>query len=577
MHVSPGMTRRVGRPMLFVALGLACILYLWKTEHFTFTATRTIVSGDDYSPPDYSSPNYSSPNYSPFYGGGSTRPIDISSDPLPNATLSERLDAWERAPAPASAEYARWNAEQCDTNIHNQQNWYLLNTYGGEWATHDMSTVIRIRTELINYMRTVDGGYEMNSATNLHGHGIVMLAGDGASLMRVYWSVSMIRSYRCNLPIYVYHFEDEKPALDNPLRLKLEALNVILVTVEGSQKAKTGKNYHLKAHAIIRAPFQHVLYLDSDSIPVRDPKYMFTAPNYLRLGVYFTPDYFKTSATNPLWAVAGIKCRNEWEVESGQFFIDKARHMDVLLLSRYMLSRHEQYFKYSDGDKDIFRWALLMLRKRWAVPGRYVAAGSFPQDVETGYCGHTMIQHDSYGAPFTIHWNLLKQHYPAFTALGTTWGRSKQLPMFNTWPATPATARLNEPVDKPNDTDRRGLGDIDCDMLADADEAGHARAPAKEMIMRRAVREQGVNSFWHGGNGSPFCLGLDYSDIRPQSRKAQDAADRRAGDTVGSETKGVWPDWSNPFEIVSWADDPHLNNFENTLYTRFQFDVRYEP
>ncbi|BEI95014.1 uncharacterized protein CcaverHIS019_0705950 [Cutaneotrichosporon cavernicola] len=480
------MTRRVGRPMLFVALGLACILYLWKTEHFTFTATRTIVSGDDYSPPDYSSPNYSSPNYSPFYGGGSTRPIDISSDPLPNATLSERLDAWERAPAPASAEYARWNAEQCDTNIHNQQNWYLLNTYGGEWATHDMSTVIRIRTELINYMRTVDGGYEMNSATNLHGHGIVMLAGDGASLMRVYWSVSMIRSYRCNLPIYVYHFEDEKPALDNPLRLKLEALNVILVTVEGSQKAKTGKNYHLKAHAIIRAPFQHVLYLDSDSIPVRDPKYMFTAPNYLRLGVYFTPDYFKTSATNPLWAVAGIKCRNEWEVESGQFFIDKARHMDVLLLSRYMLSRHEQYFKYSDGDKDIFRWALLMLH-------------------------------------------------------------------------------------------RRGLGDIDCDMLADADEAGHARAPAKEMIMRRAVREQGVNSFWHGGNGSPFCLGLDYSDIRPQSRKAQDAADRRAGDTVGSETKGVWPDWSNPFEIVSWADDPHLNNFENTLYTRFQFDVRYEP
>ncbi|BEJ18266.1 hypothetical protein CspHIS471_0705430 [Cutaneotrichosporon sp. HIS471] len=125
-----------------------------------------------------------------------------------------------------------------------------------------------------------------------------------------------------------------------------------------------------------------------------------------------------------------------------------------------------------------------------------------------------------------------------------------------------------------------GLGDIDCDMLADADEEGHARAPAQEMIMRRAVREQGVNSFWHGGDGSPFCLGLEYTDIRPQWRRDQDEADRRVGD-VGSDPdakrKGVWPDWSDPFEIVHWADDPHLNNFENTLYTRFQFDVRYEP
>lgn len=67
------------------------------------------------------------------------------------------------------------------------------------------------------------------------------------------------------------------------------------------------------------------------------------------------------------------------------------------------------------------------------------------------------------------------------------------------FPATPATARLGEPATKPLDDEERGLGDVDCDMLADADESGKARMPAKEMIMRRAARERGVKVRYHGG------------------------------------------------------------------------------
>lgn len=204
-----------------------------------------------------------------------------------------------------------------------------------------------------------------------------------------------------------YHFENERPADDDPMRLKLEALNVTLVAVEGIHKAAKGKSYHLKAHGIIMAPWRHVLYLDSDSIPVRDPRYMWESPNYVRLGVYMTPDYWKTAASNPLWAVSGVKCRNEWENEAGQILVDKSRHMDALLLSRYMLANHDEWFKYSDGDKDILlRWTLIMLRKRWGVPGRYVSAGALPRDTQTGYCGHSMIQHDSWGEVFTVSCNV---------------------------------------------------------------------------------------------------------------------------------------------------------------------------
>lgn len=109
-----------------------------------------------------------------------------------------------------------------------------------------------------------------------------------------------------------------------------------------------------------------------------------------------------------------------------------------------------------------------------------------------------MLQHDSYGDPLFVHYNLLKQ-IPSGVGRGYSWGKTKQLPLFNLWPAEPSTARLGEPVDRPVDDGRRGLGDIDCDMLADADEFGRARAEAKEMIMRRAARERGVKVRYHGG------------------------------------------------------------------------------
>ena len=142
---------------------------------------------------------------------------------------------------------------------------------------------------------------------------------------------------------------------------------------------------------------------------------------------------------------------------------------------------------------------MLALRKRWGVPGRWVGAGALPSGTASGeFCAHTMIQYDSWGEPLFVHYNLLKQ-IPSGVGRGYSWGRTKHLPLFNLWPATPSTARKGEPEEKPEDDDLPGLGDVDCDMLADADESGRARSPAKEMIMRRAVREQGVKVRYHGG------------------------------------------------------------------------------
>ncbi|TYJ56265.1 hypothetical protein B9479_002950 [Cryptococcus floricola] len=485
------------------------------------------------------------------------------------------------------------------------------------WSSLNRSSIHLHRTELITHLETLLDAGRMEEYGE--GRGVVMVAGNADTLMRVKWSVEMMRSYGSELPVLIYHFPSEAPAEDDPIRTTLASLNAHLISAPGQTKdTHKTKSYHLKALAITSCPFRHVLYLDSDSIPTRDPEYMFDAPNYRRLGVWMTPDYWKTGANNPIWAILGVKCRNEWEMETGQMFVDKKRHLDVFLLVQYMLERHDFWFTFSDGDKDIFRWALLALRKRWAIPGRWVGAAALPSGTASGdFCAHTMLQHDSWGAPLFVHYNLLKQ-IPSGVGRGFSWGRTKQLPLFNTWPATPATARLGEPASKPADDELPGLGEEDCDMLADAGEDGRARAGAKEMVMRRAARERGVKVKYHGGWISALCIDLEYIDPRPQERQDEDREAREAVAAAAAAESGesgsaspeapvaratkdeshaegaetdvehakekekqegeeeeeeplwegvVYPDWrQSPIEVVQWRDDEHLKTFEKTLY-----------
>lgn len=106
-----------------------------------------------------------------------------------------------------------------------------------------------------------------------------------------------------------------------------------------------------------------------------------------------------------------MQCRDEWTTEAGQLLVSKRRHLDMLVLVAHMLSRWEFFFTLSDGDKDLFRYALLALRKRWAVPGRHLGAASWRHDgdlTSKRWCGHTMMQYDHNGVVAFVHANLIK-------------------------------------------------------------------------------------------------------------------------------------------------------------------------
>jgi hypothetical protein len=116
----------------------------------------------------------------------------------------------------------------------------------------------------------------------------------------------------------------------------------------------------------------------------------------------------------------------------------------------------------------------------------------------SGWCGHTMTQFDAYGDPLFVHYNLMKQ-IPSGIGRGFSWGRMKQMPLFNAFPPERKHAHANELPYSDHDLALPGLGNVDADMLADADDQGYARAPAREEIRRRAARERGVKANFHGG------------------------------------------------------------------------------
>jgi hypothetical protein len=110
-----------------------------------------------------------------------------------------------------------------------------------------------------------------------------------------------------------------------------------------------------------------------------------------------------------------------------------------------------------------------------------------------------MLQHDAWGQPLFVHYNLLKQ-IPSGVGRGFSWGRTKQMPLFNVSPPPESQGIDGDRRDvTANEHGMSGIGDVDCDMLADADDMGVARSPARIEVRRRAARERGLKARYHGG------------------------------------------------------------------------------
>ena len=244
-----------------------------------------------------------------------------------------------------------------------------------------------------------------------------MVAG-GDILASALVTVSMLRQLGSRLPIELWHLRDEISEHDLEIIHSLHVVTrafedfVSKADLEPIQSNVGMRVFQLKPLAILYSSFEEVLLIDSDNAPLRNPDSLFESKEYQSTGSLFWPDFWKSSASNPIWKIVGAsnEVQGSWEQESGQILINKKSSWYAINLCVHFNS--EFYMRLLNGDKETFRFAWIASNATYAmIPVSPAAVGtekSLHDAKAHGFCGHTMLQHDPAGVPVFAHHNQLK-------------------------------------------------------------------------------------------------------------------------------------------------------------------------
>jgi hypothetical protein len=208
----------------------------------------------------------------------------------------------------------------------------------------------------------------------------------------------MLRKWGCRLPIQLWHLGPQE--LDDTMRtlvrpLGVECVDALARTERHPLRMLNG--WILKPYAIAQSPFQEVLLLDADNVPLVDPTFLFETPEYAETGAIFWPDYPRPEPPPQVWQFCGIPFRSEPPFETGQVVIDKQRCWEPLRLTLWFNEHADFFYQHVYGDKETFHLAFRKLDRPYAMP-------SPPMHPLTG----TMCQHDFGGRRIFQHRNTAK-------------------------------------------------------------------------------------------------------------------------------------------------------------------------
>ncbi len=229
------------------------------------------------------------------------------------------------------------------------------------------------------------------------GRGVV-IAGGGRYLPCVWVTVKKLRYLGCTLPVQVWHLgEGEMDPFFSRLLAPLGAQTVDARRMEAQVPARILRGWELKGYATAFCPFQEVLFLDADCVPLRNPEECFRWPEYQERGAVFWPDFDHPNVmgrmSRTLCDDLGVPWRDEPAFESGQFLVHKGRCWGELMLAWWILEHSDFYFSHFYGDKEAFHVAWRKLGTEYAMPPR-------PPGWD---CGHTIVQHDFRGRRLFLH------------------------------------------------------------------------------------------------------------------------------------------------------------------------------
>jgi FkbM family methyltransferase len=228
--------------------------------------------------------------------------------------------------------------------------------------------------------------------------GIVIAGGGWRFFPSIYVTVRVLRMLGCQLPIQVWYLGDwgefDARMLEMTREYGVGWIDAHSWWRENPQfrirRDNIDNGWMLKPFAALGCPFREVLFLDADAYPVYDPSTFLDQPEVQRVGAVFWPDQ------NPLepgqWERFGVPPHDVPGLESGQFFIDKARHWKPLWCACLLNALHDFTYKHLYGDKDTFNIAWRKCGHEMCVPTS-----------RPGWHVHTFLQKDFAGRPFILH------------------------------------------------------------------------------------------------------------------------------------------------------------------------------
>lgn len=167
------------------------------------------------------------------------------------------------------------------------------------------------------------------------GRGIVMVAGGRYSEYSA-TTLGMLRLLGSRLPVEVWlknSIEEEEGWCDE---LAEEGISCRYMSDYLGEMTAFVHPYQYKIAAMYFSSFEEMLFLDSDSIPVKNPDSVFNAPAYQDTGIVLWPDYWGSTESPWLPYIIGESSEetqsvpNITTVDSGQMLWDKKRHWKVI-------------------------------------------------------------------------------------------------------------------------------------------------------------------------------------------------------------------------------------------------------
>ncbi len=234
-----------------------------------------------------------------------------------------------------------------------------------------------------------------------NGRGIVICAGGVAMFTNAWVAIRMLRRTGCRLPVQLWHCGTRE--LDERMRALVEPFGVECVDAEQVRRTRPACLPHvwaLKPYALLHCPFEQVLLLDADNMPVVNPEFLFGTSQFKQYGAVFWPDFGRLPHDCTAWKVFGVPYQDEPAFESGQVLLDKDRCWRALNLSLWYNERRDLFYDHVYGDKDTFHMAFRKLGTPYTMPRRGIRA-----------LQGTMCQHDFDGRRLFQHrngakWNL---------------------------------------------------------------------------------------------------------------------------------------------------------------------------